>query len=196
VTLLSEFHPAVRTWFALTPIAAATSDDALLARAADWFGRHADTFPSSPYGSVMGSAVQLRLAAHDLVDPPDLEPAVLLDALALAENSASWLTAVEQVIGSWLERGAPDLAAEAARRYQAVTFRSVSALLVASRALVAAMVAQGGDSPIEQSAARIAVDLAQAAQAPWWLDRAQAVLAATAPDLTAASKASQSRHGD
>ncbi len=170
---------AVRTWFALTPIAAATADLELLARAADWFTRMAGRFPTSPSGTVMRAGVDLRLAAHGLAESPELPADPLLDAFGLAENAPSWLASIEAIVAAWLERGAVELAEEGAQRHLAVALDSVTPLVAASRALVSAMVARSGPSRSDaQAAARTAVECARLAEAPWWLERAQGLLTA------------------
>ncbi len=170
---------AVRTWFALSPIAAATGDLALLGRATDWFTRRSGSFPTSPYGTVMRAAVDLRLAEAGLAEPPELPPDPLLDAIGLGENAPSWLASVETIVGAWLERGEIGAAETCVGRYLAVDVGPVTPLLAASRALAVAMVASHrGPLAAARATARTAVELAGTAQAPWWLDRATALLVA------------------
>ncbi len=64
----SYHRVVVRTWFVLSPIAAARGDTAILERAASWFEARdrEDTFPDSPYGRLMHAAVDIDLASAGL----------------------------------------------------------------------------------------------------------------------------------
>ncbi len=168
---------AVRTWFALIPIAEARHDTPLLARAADWFASRRGTFPTSPYGNVMRAAVDLRLAGQGLAPAPELEPRTLIEDLGLAETAPSWLAAVERIVGGWLDRDLRGVAAEAIERYRTVEAGPIPGLLAASRSLVAAMAAGRAGQPAEATqAARTAVSQARAAHAPWWTLRSLRLL--------------------
>jgi hypothetical protein len=170
---------AVRTWFALTPIAAARRDDELLHQAAAWFAVRSGTFPTSPYGSVNRAAVDLRLAARGLAEPPTLDPATLFEGFDLEEAAASWVASIERIVEGWLDRGDVQVAAEAVRRYSAVAMPAIPPILAASRALVQSLVVartKGRADAIE--AARAALDDARAAAAPWWISRSLRLLEA------------------
>ena len=170
---------AVRTWFALTPVAAARQDDELLRRAATWFVERSGTFPTSPYGNVNRAAVDLRLAAAGLAEPPVLDPATLFEGFDLEEAAASWVASIERIVEGWLERGDVEVAAEAVGRYSAVAVPAIPPILAASRALVRCLVvARSGGRAEAAEAARTAVDRARAAAAPWWVSRSLRLLEA------------------
>ena len=100
---------AVRTWFALSPIALARGRRDLLERAKAWFDPQRATFPDSPYGRFMHTAVDLRFAAAGLLKPflPDER---LLDAWEESPGSASWQAANETIVGAWIRGGRLELA--------------------------------------------------------------------------------------
>ncbi len=101
---------AVRTWFALTPMADARGDRATLEWAAAWFAEHEASFPHSPYGTVQHAGVDLRLADAGLGSPPALDDETLMAGLALDDDSPEWLAAVERIIEATVVAGRVELA--------------------------------------------------------------------------------------
>ena len=101
-----SFHRiVVRTMSALTPIAHARDDRETLELAAVWFERWRSIFPGSPYGTVLHHAVDLRLAEAGLMVAPPVDEDRLAEGLALADDSPSWLAAVEMIVGSRVAAG-------------------------------------------------------------------------------------------
>ncbi len=130
----NAYHrPLVRTWFALSPIVLARGRVDLLERAKAWFDPHRATFPDSPYGRFMNTAVELRFAAAGLTEPfvPDEG---LFDAWEEAPGSASWQAATETIVSAWIHGGRPDLAEQALaaiRRWETHPFTTTLARGVA-----------------------------------------------------------------
>jgi class 3 adenylate cyclase len=168
---------AVRTWFAIMPIADACADTDLLRRAATWFQERRQAFPSSPYGTLNRTAIELRLASAGLGPSPDLDPALLLDGFEQVENAAGWLASIERIVDGWLAEGRLEVAAEGIRRYAAVALPDVSPLLAASRALVQGRLTKHRAQPGEATAAaRAALAAARTAGAPWWISQSLRLL--------------------
>lgn len=172
---------AVRTWFALTPMADARGDRATLERAAAWFVEHAASFPHSPYGVVQHAGVDLRLADAGLGALPALDDETLLAGLALEDDSPEWLAAVERIIEAALVVDGPDAARAMAERLPVVGPDGSRSLVHASRALVGSHVAEseaqvGRFAPsfggTAAALARDALRHAREARAPWWISRA------------------------
>ena len=165
---------AVRTWFALTPMADARGDRATLEWAAAWFAEHEASFPHSPYGTVQHAAVDLRLAAAGLGAPPALDDETLLAGLAIDDDSPEWLAAVERIIEATVVAGRMELARTMVERLPAAGSDDARPLLRASRALVGSWLA-GAEAPVGGAAAalaRQALGHAREAGAPWWVARA------------------------
>jgi hypothetical protein len=186
---------AVRTWFALTPIAEARGDLPTLAHAAVWFEAHGASFPDSPYGRLQRVAVELRLAAAGFGPPPDLGDKRLLAGFALDDDSAEWLAAVERIVADAVLAGRSDLARTWIDLLPAAGRDDAGALVRVSRALcrgtVAVAVDDGGVSAVAE--AREALSEARAAAAPWWIARSIRLLellsAASAAELDEAINA-------
>ncbi len=109
----NAYHrPVVRTWFVLSPMALLLGRGDLLQRAKAWFDPHRATFPDSPYGRFMHTAVDLRFAAAGLMEP--FEPGEdLFDIWTEAPGAGSWQAATETVVDGWLRAGRTDLAERA-----------------------------------------------------------------------------------
>ncbi len=174
---------AVRTWFAVTPMAAARGDRATLEWAAAWFAEHEASFPHSPYGTVQHAGVDLRLADAGLGDPPALDDETLLAGLAIDDDSPEWLAAVERIMEGAIAGGQVDLARRMVELLPAVGAEGSRALALASRALIASWLA-GAAAPDGTAApdggatyARHALGHAREAGAPWWMSRVIRLLA-------------------
>jgi class 3 adenylate cyclase/tetratricopeptide (TPR) repeat protein/energy-coupling factor transporter ATP-binding protein EcfA2 len=166
----------VRTWFVLSPIAAARGDGTTVARIATWFAERAGMFPDSPYGRVMHRAVDVDIASLGLAPPPTLDPERLLPGFSLTYTNADWLLARERIAGAWLAEGQADAvrSALAAREGLADDPRGLGGT---SRSLVAAWLAEtDGDAEAAIAHARAALHTPAADTAPWWALRALRVL--------------------
>ena len=164
---------AVRTWFALTPMADARGDRATLERAAMWIEGHRASFPHSPYGAVQHAAVELRLADAGLGAPPALDDETLLAGLALDDDSPEWLAATERIVEATIAGGRLDLARTMVERLPAAGSDDTRALDRASRALIGSLLA-GAEAPGSRVAAAMVRDAllhAREAGAPWWISR-------------------------
>jgi hypothetical protein len=164
---------AVRTWFALTPLADARGDRATLERAAMWIEGHRASFPHSPYGAVQHAAVELRLADAGLGAPPALDDETLLAGLALDDDSPEWLAATERIVEATIAGGRLDLARTMVERLPAAGSDDARALDRASRALIGSLLA-GAEAPGSGVAAAVVRDAlrhAREAGAPWWISR-------------------------
>ena len=184
---------AVRTWFALSPIAEATGDRGLLGRAGAWFAARVGTFPSSPYGLINHAAVDIRLHAASLGPRPVLEPQVLLPGFDIPDGAASWLASIERIVDAWLDRGDLDAASDGAARYLVAAAEPTSTLLRSSRHLVRARIdLAAGRLDHALAEARDAYALARQAGAPWWVGRSIRLLesldAATADEIAEAAR--------
>lgn len=166
----------VRTWFVLSPIAAARGDGTTLARIATWFAERAGMFPDSPYGRVMHRAVDVDIASLGLAPPPTLDPEHLLPGFSLPYTAADWLLALERIAGAWLAEGRAD-AVRSALAAQEGRADDPRGLGETSRSLVAAWVAEtDGDAEAAIAHARAALRTPAADAAPWWALRALRVL--------------------
>jgi class 3 adenylate cyclase len=169
------FRVAVRSWFALRPIALARGRTDLIERAFPLFeatrGRS-----DSPYARVISTAMDLAFAEAGLLPPfvPELEPR--LPSFDLAYDDPSWLAAVEAVVGSWLDTGALVEARTALDRFRAAAEnRNMARLAFASEALLRAWLLLAEGDP-----ARAAVEAESALESssPWWRVRALRALEA------------------
>ncbi len=159
---------AVRTWFALRPIARARRRTDLIERAFPLFERIRGS-SQSPYARIIVGAMELAFAEAGLRAAfiPELEPR--LESFDLGYGDPSWLAAVETIVGSWLDNGALAEARTALDRLRAASEgKSLSSLTLASRALLRSrlLLAEG-------NAAEAAVEAERAlqTQAPWWRSR-------------------------
>jgi class 3 adenylate cyclase len=96
---------AVRTWFALAPIAAARGDRPTLEHAVDWFTEHAADFPGSPYGRLMHRGVDEILMRAGLVARNEVSLDHLRASFHQDVDSATSAEAVWLVTSSWLDAG-------------------------------------------------------------------------------------------
>ena len=130
------FRIAVRTWFALRPIAQARGRADLVERAFSVFeGIRGSS--DSPYARVMVTAMDLAFAEAGLMPSfvPELEPR--LASFDLGYGDPSWLAALEAIVDSWLAAGAPAEARIALERLRASSEgKHVSKLALASHALM------------------------------------------------------------
>ena len=110
------FQIAVRTWFALRPIARARGRTDLIERAFPLFeGVRGSS--RSPYALVISTAMDLAFAEVGLLPSfvPELEPR--LPSFDLGYGDPSWIAAVEAVVESWLDAGAIAEARTALERF-------------------------------------------------------------------------------
>lgn len=181
----------VRTWFALSPIAAATGRRDLLERAFRWFEGHRAIFPQSPYGRFMHAALDCRFASAGLPAAPALTED-LLEFWAESEGWASGHAAMETVIQGWLAAGDTELAERAVERAAAwadhptmTAFYAAGVSLLRSRLLQATGQPQGSGE-----AARLALAAFRRLRTPWWAAKSIRLLAsigeASADDLVEA----------
>jgi len=167
---------AVRTWFALRPIARARGRGDLVERAFPVFAgiRGAS---QSPYARVIVGAMNLAFAEAGLLPTfvPELEPR--LASFDLGYGDPSWIAALEAVVESWLDAGAPAEARIALERLRASSEgKQVSKLALASHALMwSRLLLAEGDAAGAAAEAERALDT----RAPWWRSRALRTLAAT-----------------
>jgi hypothetical protein len=156
----------VRTLHCLVPVAARRGDRALLARCSAWFDERAGRFPRSPYGQLFRAAVDLHFADAGLIPDQGRRIDDLRAGLALGEGGPAWLTALETVVGRWIEDGALDDATEAATLIEP----SIASGGAAGAVVVGLLRARLAKARGEDAAAR-AHDLVAAARgipAPWW----------------------------
>ena len=156
---------AVRSWFALRPIAQARRRTDLIERAFPLFERIRGS-SQSPYARVVVGAMELAFAEAGLQPTfvPELEPR--LASFDLGYGDPSWLAAVEAVVGAWLDAGALAEARTALDRLRAASEgKNLSKLALASQALLRSRLALA-----EGDAAEAAVEAERAlqTQAPWW----------------------------
>jgi len=167
---------AVRTWFTLRPIAQARRRRDLIERAFPVFERLRGS-TDSPYARIVLAAMELAFADAGLLPAfvPDVEPR--LASLDLRYGDPSWMTAVEAVVGSWLDAGALADARTALDRIRTTTEGgSVSRLSVASLALLRSrLLLTEGDL----AAAAVEAERALQTRAPWWRARALRALFAS-----------------
>jgi hypothetical protein len=168
------FRIAVRTWFALRPIAQARGRTDLIERAFPVFDgiRGAS---ESPYARVIVGAMELAFAEAGLQPAfvPELEPR--LASFDLGYGDPSWLAALEAMVESWLGAGAVADARTALERLRAsVEGKYLSKLGLSSHALMwSRLLLAEGDATASAAEARRALDTA----APWWRSRALRALA-------------------
>ncbi len=170
------FQLAVRTWFALRPIARARGRTDLIERAFPLFeGIRGSS--DSPYARVIVTAMDVAFAEVGLLPSfvPELEPR--LASFDLGYGDPSWIAALEAVVGSWLDAGALADARTALDRLRAsLEGRRPSQLALASQALMRSrLLLAEGDAAAAAAEAERALDT----RAPWWRSRALRALAAT-----------------
>jgi hypothetical protein len=165
---------AIRTWFALRPIALARRRADLIEHAFPLF-EGARGSSDSPYARVMVAAMDIAFAEAGLLPSfvPELEPR--LASFELDYGDPSWLAALEAVVGSWLDVGALAEARTALERLRvSVEGKHLSKLALASHALMWSwLLLAEGDATASAAEARRALETA----APWWRARALRALA-------------------
>lgn len=172
----NSYHRAVvRTWFAIVPIAGARRDVAVLARASDWFAAHglsaANAASMSPYAHLMASATELVFAKSGIGAEPEPDVEVCLADLASFGSLPSWLAAIDELLGWWVERGEQDVVRRALERRAGARLDDPQLLLgLGVDELVAARL--DGDADHAREALRYFRDC----RAPWWTAKALRVL--------------------
>ena len=167
---------AVRTWFTLRPIAQARRRHDLIERAFPVFERLRGS-TDSPYARMVLAAMDLAFVEAGLLPAflPDVESR--LASLDLRYGDPSWTSAVEAVVGSWLDAGALADARTALERVRASSEgRNVSRLGVASMALLRSRLLLAEGDP---AAAAVEAEQALRTRAPWWRARALRALVAS-----------------
>jgi len=96
---------AVRTWFALAPIAAARDDRRTLEHAARWFGEHAADFPGSPYGRLMHRGIDEIFMRAGLRPRTEVSLEHVRASFDQDVDNATSAEAVWLVTSTWLEEG-------------------------------------------------------------------------------------------
>ncbi len=96
---------AVRTWFALAPMAAARGDRATLEHAARYFASHAADFPGSPYGRLMHRGIDELLMRTGLIPWSDVSFDHLRASFDQDVDGATSSEAVWMVASTWLAGG-------------------------------------------------------------------------------------------
>ncbi len=179
---------AVRTWFALRPIARARARTDLIERAFPAFdGIGSST--QSPYALVIVAAMNLAFAEAGLMPPFVLELEPRLASFDLVYSEPSWMAALEAVLDSWIEAG--DLAGARLaldRRRAAVDGKRMSPVARASHALMwSRLLLAEGDAAAAAGQARQALDT----KALWWRSRLlrtlEAAGAATSEEIAEAA---------
>ena len=183
----------IRTWFGLVPIAGARGDRALLERAAAWCAARdltaARATAISPFAHVMSIGVDCAFARAGLVAAPEPDVDICLAHIAQAGGMATWLSAVEELLRLWVERGERDLVLTALERREAVRAGEPDSLLL-------------GEGIDELTAARLELDAARATTAldrfralaaPWWEAKALRVLESLGDTQAGAEAASLER---
>jgi len=182
IGIAGGFDRAVlRTWSAVLPIASARSDVELLRDGHAWLtGRFREPENPSPYAMIMLAARRLELLRAGLWEPyvPDVEER--LRSFELRHATPSWLAALETVFVSWLEAGLLDGAARAIEQMRGFAEGpNASALGRGAYALLRArLLAARGDDPRED--AERATAAFRISRAPWWIVKAQRLVASRA----------------
>lgn len=126
--------------------------------------------PDSYYARIVVTAIHLAFADIGLEPAfvPDVE--LRLPCFDMDHGGPSWLTAIDAVVGCWLDAGELDGVDAALARMRASLDRSPpTALSVATEALLRArLLARRGAVDDAVAAARSARDI----HAPWWRSRA------------------------
>jgi tetratricopeptide (TPR) repeat protein len=165
----------IRTLAAVTPIAFAWEDRALLGRAARWLDEHQAIFPHSPFGNVMHGAIDLRLETVGLKEPFALDVDELLPAWEETQLLASWHAAVETIVSTWIERGHLEPARRVVDRViRARSHPVTSRLGRGSAGLVESWMlrAEGAAETRVGDVARTALEAFRGVGAPWWIAKA------------------------
>ncbi len=178
----NAYHRAVvRTWFTLSPIAMARGRRDILERAKTWFDPRRETFPDSPYGRFMHTAVDLRFASAGLLEP-FLPDEGLFDAWEEPPGSSSWQAATETIVGAWIDGGRLDLvdrALAAIRRWETHAFATAPARGIADVLEGRLRLARGDGVGARELAGRALAAFADP-PIPWGALLAHQVLAAAA----------------
>jgi hypothetical protein len=176
VAEVHAYHRVVaRLWSALMPIAFARRDTELLERLRAWYMPRRDRLPPSPFAAMMVMALGARLADAGLVDRPSAGLGRCVGALSVEYRHPSWFTSAEALLDSCLHAGEAEFAADALDGLDRRLRHWSSPLARSSAALFRSRVAwhRGADFAAE---ARVALDEATAARAPWWQAQALRVL--------------------
>jgi hypothetical protein len=167
---------AVRTWFALVPILGARGELGALRSARDWFAaqgltsEHAKTI--SPFAHVMAVGVEAVLARHGLADPPQPDPEICLPHIVDQGGLPSWLSAVEELLCLWIERGEGDFVRRALEERAGVRKGDPRSLLLGHGIDELTAARLDGDEGAAREALRLFRDL----RAPWWQSKALCLL--------------------
>ena len=188
----SMHRVAVRSWFALRPIAQARRRSDLIERAFPLF-EGIRGMSDSPYVRVIVTGMDLAFAEAGLLPAfvPELEPR--LASFDLVYDDPSWLAAAEAVVGSWLDAGALAEARTALDRFRAAAERgNMARLAFASEALMRSRLLLAEGDP---TGAAAEAEKALETRSPWWRARALRTFAATgaAPEDALAEAAALER---
>jgi hypothetical protein len=164
----------VRTWSALSPIAAATGRVDLLERTRRWFDAHDAIFPRSPFGNVMRAGINHRLADAGLIGIVRVDAADVLPAWEESQGLPSWHASVESMVDGWLATGDLDAVRSALDRI--VAWRDHPTTEVLGRGvedlLRARLLQAEGDTAGAVAAGRRAAGEFRTCHAPWWTAKA------------------------
>jgi hypothetical protein len=182
---------AVRTWFALAPIAAARADRPTLERAARYFSDHAADFPDSPYGRLMHGGMDVILQQAGLVPEATISFEHLRDSFEQDIDGATATEAVWRILASWTEAGRwGDVDAAVERIRDGFPGFPTTDLARGAIDIVEGSLRLRRSEGDAVGALRSGLELVRAMRATWWVRRALRLLeiagAATAAELAEA----------
>ena len=163
---------AIKTWFVLRPIALHRGDGTMLRELGDWLAT-LDALPDSPYGRLMGAALDHSVAAGTGADPviPDAEQ--LRDCWALAYDDPSLIAARDAVLAAWWEDGRYD---DVLAALDAMPLDGSGPGPLAQGSIRLWRARLGGDETEIVEQARGALEQLRRWDAGWWIEQAIGVL--------------------
>jgi class 3 adenylate cyclase/predicted ATPase len=184
---------AVRTWFALVPIAGARRDREVLAHARAWFDAQelsaVNAATMSPFAHLMTSGVEIVLARAGLGEPPEPVAELCLAEMSRSEGLPSWHAAVDEILRLWIERHEHDRVRDALER-RAVDRTSDSRPTLLGRGIDGVAAALLDCDPARAGAA---LDCFRELRTPWWTSKALRVLESFGAETAGAEAASIER---
>ncbi len=160
---------------ALSPLAHAQRDVALLSRLQSWFGPRKERLPRSPFGLMMFDAFELRMADVGLPVQVQLDVEARVHAFAIPLRQPAWFAGAETLFDAFLDRHEHDAAARALELLAGRNREWSSAMSLGVESLLRTRLLAARGKAHADEAGR-ALELFRAVPAPWWETKALRLL--------------------
>ena len=166
---------AIRTWMALSPLAHAQRDVALLRRLHSWFEPRKARLPKSPFALLMFDAFELRMADVGLKVDCRVDVEARIQGFGILFRQPAWFAGAETVFGEMLALRELEAAADALSAFAERNQEWSSKMSLGYESLLRARLLAARAEPYEVAAAG-ALELFRSVPASWWETKALRLL--------------------